>query len=414
MALFVLLFFIITGLSHLIGTNLGGADFSGTGSRWGSVSDWFSGVVGVSIGLAGSSVAIWLAYRVERLTLAQNQMANVQAWRETYIDSGDIADRAELARVSFEFIQKIYTNLVAIEEIDKNSDIKITALRKEKSVTSEELERQIAEVLAQTYKEAEPFQREIHDAVAGLFSMLPKLQRRGASVEDILGVTDAKIKDIANEYVDPARRGSLPIHPLADRIFTRSKETVHVSDAVNLLMEFTLPYPRVLDEAAHEAVDHYPEDFAEYYWETNAKTAGGALEHLSIYLPRAILDNKVDTKVTVHWVQALCDYILDEVNPYKYAHETIMNDLQVGEVNDRQEQRLGMLSDIVINRVLPPSHYIREVFPAAGYEKEEKSKAEYETDFTDYVEEEAMQVVRPKGSLARNKLYKPDPSKNKA
>lgn len=83
--IFIALFVIITFLSHLFGLRFFAGEGDDVKDTWGSISDWFSGVAGISIGLAGSAIAIWLAYRVEKLTAAQNQLANAQSWRLCHV-----------------------------------------------------------------------------------------------------------------------------------------------------------------------------------------------------------------------------------------------------------------------------------------------------------------------------------------
>lgn len=356
-----------TWLSHVFGENfLQGDKFTGDGASWGSASDWFSGVVGVSIGLAGSSIAIWLAYRVEKLTIAQNQMSNVQAWRETYIDSGDIAARAELASRAYALIQSIYTSMLEIELIDKALDKSLEELEEKKNVEDVDVSQEINEVKSASHLEAKAHGESIFEAVTEMAEMLPKLRRKDAGIEDILGLSSQKVLDFAKACMPAGAWGTVHKHRLAERVLSKNSTKIHISDAVKLLLFYTKDTPVKLGQAAFRSTDNRPEDFGEFFWENGATSAGNALKAIDRYLPRALHVNE-DTVNEVYWVEALCDFVLNEANPYRYAHDAIERDLHIGDVNAQQEQRLALLSHLTINRILPSTPYIREVFPEEGY-----------------------------------------------
>ncbi len=362
-----------TAASHLFGQYFfQGTDFTGAEALWGNVSDWFSGVVGVSIGLAGSSIAIWLAYRVEKLTIAQNQMANVQAWRETYIDSGDIAARAELARHAYETMQKIYTSLVAIEKIDKRFDLENGGPISEEGEGGK-TKKDVEDAKLKAQKEGEPHSEDILSAVKSMVALVPKLRHIETGTEDVLGIAKEELNEIAKTCMGSFDIGAKHSHRLAERILDKAAVKVHISDALNLFLQYTSASQPKMGQAADQSQDMEVEDFSEFYWESNAESAGTALQRFACYLPTAARENQ-DTASKVQWILALCDFVMHEVNPYRYAHDAIVSDLQVGDVNDRQEKRLTLLSNHVINNILPSSHYIHELFPVNGYTSDKRSK----------------------------------------
>ena len=367
LSLFGILSLGTTAASHWFGQSyLQGNEFSGDNARWGSVSDWFSGVVGVSIGLAGSAIAIWLAYRVEKLTVAQNQMANVQSWRETYIDSGDIAARAELAARVYELIQQIYRSVVEIEKLDKTFDQGASAFEYSEDIEGEDISGAMTKLLNEARQEAEPYRVGVIDALSALVDLLPMLRRDGLTAENVLGMSSAEVKEFAKDCMGSNDFGAHHSHQLAEAIASKENPHVHVSDAVNLMMNYTKASPIKLRKAAHESADYHPEDFSEFFWRHDAKSAGHALERFEPYIPLARCDND-NGDDPISWARAYCDFVMNEVNPYRYAREAIINDLQIGDVSPRQEKRLELLSNLAITKVLAANPYIRDVFPEDGY-----------------------------------------------
>jgi hypothetical protein len=391
----------MTVASHLFGQNyLQGDEFTGDKARWGSVSDWFSGVVGVSIGLAGSAIAIWLAYRVEKLTVAQNQMANVQSWRETYIDSGDITARAELAARAYELIQQIYRNVVEIEKLDKNFDQGKEELENASREEGKNASPEIRALLNETHQKVEPHREEVIGSLTDIASLMPKLLRKDLATEDVLGLTSKQVEDFAEACMFSNDIGGHHSHQLAERIYVKAPSRVHVADAVNLMLAYSKKSQVKLETAAYQSADYHSDDFSEFYWRHDAKSPGDALKRFENYLPLARANTDSGAR-PISWVRAYCDFVMNEVNPYRYAHEAIINDLQIGDVSPRQEKRLELLSNLAINKVLDSNPYIRDVFPSSGYEEKVKAikvkgPIERPVDPDDV-------PVRPKVRLERNR-----------
>lgn len=95
------------------------------GNMWGSLSDWYGGVIGISIGFAGTCIAIWLAYRVETLTAQQNDIMKRQSsheelrmYKELAIESGFLKNRMQDARAVKSQVERIYGSLMKIREED--------------------------------------------------------------------------------------------------------------------------------------------------------------------------------------------------------------------------------------------------------------------------------------------------------
>jgi len=391
----------MTVASHLFGQNyLQGDEFTGDKARWGSVSDWFSGVVGVSIGLAGSAIAIWLAYRVEKLTVAQNQMANVQAWRETYIDSGDIAARAELASRVYNLVQKMYSNLVEIKKIDIDLSRATDKLDDQSQVPCEEASRLRQKAIKEAELKSKPHSEEVFDALSELVSMLSILRRKDLTAEVVLGMAATEVEKFAKECMGPKLVGEDHTHQLAERITDKGNSNVHVADAVKLMLRYTSPTPIKLATATHKLHEYYPDDVAEFFWEQNATTVGKALKPFENYLPLARSDKDIGGR-PISWVRAYCDFVMDEVNPYRYAREAIFNDLQIGDVSPRQEKRLELLSNLAISKVLDSNPYIRDIFPSSGYEQ--KVKAIKVKDPVERPVDPDEVPISPKVKLQRNR-----------
>lgn len=394
---FVLLAIGITLISHLFGQYyLRGDEFTGEQSQWGSASDWFSGVMGVSIGLAGSAIAIWLAYRVEKLTVAQNQLANAQAWRETYIESGDITARAELAAHAYEVIQRLYFNLIEIEKIDKELDRTTEPLEEEqeRGTAGADVTAKIEKEYAQARQAAAPYRAQTLSAVSEMIAMLPQLHQRDMNTDVVVGISSKDLLDFANECMYANDFGSDHKHQIAEQILRKNDTNIHVSDAVQLLMFYTQTSPLRLGYAAYQSTDHYPESLFEFYWQNATSSVGQALKRFSNYLPAAHYEND-NARISISWVAAYCDFVIDQVNPYSYAHDAIKNDLLIGDVTPQQEQRLTMLSHLAINKILPLDPYTRELFSDSGYMSLAKSEYSKES-----VEQPA--VKRQKGILEIN------------
>ncbi len=329
-------------------------------------------------------------------------MANVQAWRETYIDSGDITARAELAAHAYELIQRIYVNLIAIEKIDKDFDRGEEELENAAREVEKDASQEIRALLDETYQKAEPNREKIIEALTDMVALLPKLLRKDLMTEDVLCLSSEQVEGFAEACMHGNDIGGHHSHQLAERIRVKAPARVHVADAVNLLLTYSKKSRMALKAAGYRSADYHPDDFSEFYWRHDAKSPGDALLRYEIYLPLARCNSDSGAR-PISWARAYCDFVMDEVNPYRYAREAIINDLQIGDVSPRQEKRLEMLSNLAINKVLDSSPYIRDLYPSSGYEQKVKA-IKVEDPLKRPVDPDDV-PVRPKVKLKRNRIY---------
>ena len=180
----------------------------------------------------------------------------------------------------------------------------------------------------------------------------------------------------------------------------KAPSRVHVADAINLMLTYSKKSPVKLETAAYRSADYHSDDFSEFYWRHDSKSPGDALKRFENYLPLARANTDSGAR-PISWVRAYCDFVMNEVNPYRYAHEAIINDLQIGDVSPRQEKRLELLSNLAINKVLDSNPYIRDIFPSSGYEQ--KVKAIKVKDPIEPPVDPDDVPIRPKVKLQRNR-----------
>lgn len=380
--LFVLSFAAITTLSHIFGLVVLTGDSFINDARWGSVSDWFSGVVGVSIGLAGSAIAIWLAYRVEKLTVAQNELANAQAWRETYINSGDIKNRAQLACRAYGYVEEIYSSLLQMKSLDNKYSLEIEQQEEEERTFGkaryerfgdhytpemDDVSDQCNEITERYHRAIKTHQDSLFEAVKNLVNMIPIIRPKGDDVQNSLGIKPAELKMLAASYIkDREEAEGTRNYRVADRIINQHQIKVYEADAIYFFMSGNVAERVAMGNAYYRVEDEHPAEFAEFFWETNSTSVGNALEKVSDYLPQAIIHTDRETYY-ISWIAALCDYVINEVNPYRYAQYIIKDDLIDSEFDERQKERFMAKMDSIIAEALPSVHYIREIFSDTGF-----------------------------------------------
>ncbi|WP_093926702.1 hypothetical protein [Sulfitobacter dubius] len=403
--LFTALFLMTTAGSHLFGKAF--FQEEDPSNLWGNASDWFSGVVGVSIGVAGSAIAIWLAYRVEKLTLAQNRIANAQAWRESYIDSGEVEVRAQLASQACGYVQKIYSSIVEMEKLDaeysyeeeKQEELERNEGRTEitrfgedylPDIEEEYISDQSAEIMLKYREAIEHRQEELFSAIKDLAALVPNLQREGDSTERSMALPSAELKKMAESYLKCEETMGERYHRIARRIVQMDQSEIQMSDAVYLFLSNTISKPAVMGTAYFRSVDERPTEFGEFFWETDSTSVGNALQKFSKYLPRTNFVTHEET-YTISWIEALCDYVVDEVNPYRYARDIIENDLLRHDFDAWQKKRFASTIKLMISNILPKSHYISEIFPENGFD----SRAKVVITKTDNSEKRVVPKGRP-------------------
>ncbi|WP_336098072.1 hypothetical protein [Roseovarius sp. CH_XMU1461] len=325
-------------------------------NHWGSLGDWYSGVLGISVGFAGTAIAIWLAYRVEALSSHQAKLAQIQTVIDMAKEEGSISRRCDWARIAGNHIDHLFSTIQRLISNDLEYGREQDALDKEEpnetcDWSTEHGDLPICPIRKQYIQKAEIEYEEIWRSLRGLEAVLSAAAIQFSPAEiaralnEGLGNLPHRLMPHLKKFIefqnakDPENIDSY-LKQLASITYDAIlRSTVSEAARPDLEVESHLSCIRFLIEANHarghmnslEIVYHrnYQADRSASVWDTLALWGKSRLGDIfdmdpySKYLPRTEFFIDHDESVVIYFIPAFVSAVMEVLNPVKIADEAL-------------------------------------------------------------------------------------------
>lgn len=323
---------------------------------WGSIGDWYAGVLGISVGFAGTAIAIWLAYRVEALSSHQTRLTQIQIVTDMAKDDGAISRHCEWAAIAGRHVDDIFIAGQRLLSSDLEYGLKLEQLEEETARSQIKEYENLSELLSEYQSRAEIEIDQLWRSIRGLESVLSAAIIHFSSAEthsilkNHLGKLPYNMRPFLEEFIETSA-SKLETNPRLPRLAQITLHSIERAEAVSgrpseLESEAYLACIRFLVEitvtASKERVSkgflgkaYHRCDFAdqsESIWDAlsiwGKEKVGDLFEMdlFSAYLPKTAFFFAPERSATIAFLPPFMSAVLEILNPVRLTDKTLESD----------------------------------------------------------------------------------------
>lgn len=336
-------------------------------NHWGGLGDWYSGVLGISVGFAGTAIAIWLAYRVEALSSHQAKLTQIQTVIDMAKEEGSISRRCDWARVAanhvdtlFSSIQRLISNDLTYGEADdqqSEAEDRLSTVNTDSEdpygSNDDQYERpsSLDELRGQHMEKAKTEYTKIFSSLRGLEAVLSAatVQFSADEIAEALGLSlgelPSDLKPYLEKFIDyQGEKGPESSDEYLKQLAIVTCDTIKRSNEAKqphpgLNLESQLACIRFLIAVSStgsqtNALDNvyyrnYQADRSETVWDALAlwgKSSAGDIFRIDPYcnyLPRTEFNIDCNESVVIDFIPSLISAAIEALNPVKHTEETL-------------------------------------------------------------------------------------------